>query len=1204
MINVGSIGSAGGTAEYHTSKESQLEKEEFQGTEWLGEAAAELGLTGEASKEELETVFEGDVQKIAALRNEEDKTTPEDGNLVEKNASDQTESDKQEKEALNSPDSSKDEKSGGQADGPPSEAIESTPQQEQDDAGRQGNGAGGEKQSLQAGAADATQNDGKGGISQTNPDDRQKLGTELIFSAPKSVSILAVTHGDDRLVKAWRDSVASSLAYIEKNYAQAKISDRGNVTYEKTGNLAMTRVTHGYDDAGRPHLHDHVSIANITKTADGTWRALDNRMIWRDSALMSSAQLQDFANRIRPLGYELRQNEDKRGWDIAAVPRDVVLANSPRGRDIKEEAEGKGNYGAERIARYDTRSNVGKKFDADVLNSENKAFDKANGFDGAKAVSDAIKSAEKSEPATSFAGKVRQTITQSYKEMVAKHDAAYEAKIADSPYLPKNIKAHTRSTAEMKAAVALASGIAHKEQFEAAFKEREAFRFALDQNIPGVTLEMLKERMNQLKSDGLIVDGVSEAKGMPAQYITTKDALATESKIIANIEEQRGKAEPFMEKKDVEKALEPHLRVDGKTGEVMQLKSEQMSAASLILTSRDRYVNIQGFSGTGKTTMLGPVFEALKDQGHKVMGIGPDTRTVEEMKGVGVDTRTNASFFIQFDAAKESPQKLAEMRAEYSGALMIMDEASKASNKDMLALTEAQKALGIEKVVTIGDKGQKQSVLAGKAFEVVQTIKTAHEKLTDVVRHSNNDIKRYNEHIRDGRVDEAFAAIRDNFVVNEKYLESATKSYMEKTQEERAGYYLITVGNKDRETINSMVQKERLERGEITGPAIQHKIHEQKVLSDQQLRMATSYNPGDKMEVHKQSRSLGLSRGDYTVTSSDHISRVTVQDSKGTLHSFDPRKIQSNNISRPGQDKRGDSITLSTEKTTALHAGDIVRFNRNLKEEKIINGDIATVKSIDEKGITYAMGKDREVTLEHGHSQNNKLTLGYALNVDKVQGGSKLGAIMAAGSKSPLQASLRDMYVGPTRAIAKLEIHTNSVEQLMQTSKSASRDSTSALEKTGQLPDPKLDDFKEAYKNAFGEKEKPESPQDRDEKDHGFKKDDLSNDKLHEFFGSKDDPNKQDSSAANEIATRMSIQDDFKLTGSMELTEEFRSEMAELSISRGDNLKDAPKIKMGQDIAETPQNNAEQSSSQETATQQNEDEKVNEMEKTRDFDIS
>jgi len=46
-----------------------------------------------------------------------------------------------------------------------------------------------------------------------------KAGIDLTFDAPKSVSIMGLHVGDERVLEAHRDAVQKTLQYIEKNYS-------------------------------------------------------------------------------------------------------------------------------------------------------------------------------------------------------------------------------------------------------------------------------------------------------------------------------------------------------------------------------------------------------------------------------------------------------------------------------------------------------------------------------------------------------------------------------------------------------------------------------------------------------------------------------------------------------------------------------------------------------------------------------------------------------------------------------------------------------------------------------------------------------------------------------------------------------------------------------------------------------------------------
>src|SRR5258705_3371267 len=68
-----------------------------------------------------------------------------------------------------------------------------------------------------------------------------RAGWDATFSAPKSVSITALVGGDDRILKAHRESVRVALNELEP-YAQARLG--GNHRPEMTGNFVAALFEH------------------------------------------------------------------------------------------------------------------------------------------------------------------------------------------------------------------------------------------------------------------------------------------------------------------------------------------------------------------------------------------------------------------------------------------------------------------------------------------------------------------------------------------------------------------------------------------------------------------------------------------------------------------------------------------------------------------------------------------------------------------------------------------------------------------------------------------------------------------------------------------------------------------------------------------------------------------------------------------------
>jgi conjugative relaxase-like TrwC/TraI family protein len=110
---------------------------------------------------------------------------------------------------------------------------------------------------------------------------------DFVISAPKSVSIAAVTGGDERLSAAYEDCALRAFARLE---AVAAVRVRGGsfVGTEEltvTGNAVAAVFHHNTSRMLDPQLHSHLVFANLTyDPARGGWFALQPKLMAEASA--------------------------------------------------------------------------------------------------------------------------------------------------------------------------------------------------------------------------------------------------------------------------------------------------------------------------------------------------------------------------------------------------------------------------------------------------------------------------------------------------------------------------------------------------------------------------------------------------------------------------------------------------------------------------------------------------------------------------------------------------------------------------------------------------------------------------------------------------------------------------------------------------------------------------------------------------------
>lgn len=171
-----------------------------------------------------------------------------------------------------------------------------------------------------------------------NANDR--LGMDLTFNAPKSVSIQALVAGDTRLIQAHHEAVKESLAILEGK-AQARRKVGGKTRIEETNKIAVAMFRHETNRNLDPHLHTHSVVLNITKRSDGEFRALHNDKLVRGIPEASQAYQTNLAKKCKELGYDIRIN-DNGTFDLAHISREQIMQFSTRSRQVEAALAEKG----------------------------------------------------------------------------------------------------------------------------------------------------------------------------------------------------------------------------------------------------------------------------------------------------------------------------------------------------------------------------------------------------------------------------------------------------------------------------------------------------------------------------------------------------------------------------------------------------------------------------------------------------------------------------------------------------------------------------------------------------------------------------------------------------------------------------------------------------------------------------------------------
>ena len=162
----------------------------------------------------------------------------------------------------------------------------------------------------------------------------QKEGQRRVFydftcSAPKSVSVLAVTLDDQRLVEA--HEAAAKVAFRElETFAATRIRKAGIGNRDRvTGNLVAAVFVHDSSRALDPQLHTHFTVFNATfDEAEKCWKALQAGGMYDAIRYGTAVYRNELAKRVQQIGYRIQPS--KHGFQIEGVSDEALKRFSKR----------------------------------------------------------------------------------------------------------------------------------------------------------------------------------------------------------------------------------------------------------------------------------------------------------------------------------------------------------------------------------------------------------------------------------------------------------------------------------------------------------------------------------------------------------------------------------------------------------------------------------------------------------------------------------------------------------------------------------------------------------------------------------------------------------------------------------------------------------------------------------------------------------
>jgi conjugative relaxase-like TrwC/TraI family protein len=164
-------------------------------------------------------------------------------------------------------------------------------------------------------------------LTQVHAADR-RIFFDFTCSAPKSVSILAVTMDDTRIVDAHREAAGIALRELEA-FAATRVRMRGAMEDRVTANLVGAAFEHTSSRALDPQLHTHFTLFNATfDPVEKRWKALQTSGMFGAIRYATAVYRNELAARLHRIGYGTRQTAH--GFEIEGVKPELIERFSKR----------------------------------------------------------------------------------------------------------------------------------------------------------------------------------------------------------------------------------------------------------------------------------------------------------------------------------------------------------------------------------------------------------------------------------------------------------------------------------------------------------------------------------------------------------------------------------------------------------------------------------------------------------------------------------------------------------------------------------------------------------------------------------------------------------------------------------------------------------------------------------------------------------
>ena len=501
-----------------------------------------------------------------------------------------------------------------------------------------------------------------------------RAAVDIPFSAPKSVSIMALHVGDESLLNAHQNAVEPAIDYIEKNLIFARETKDGFTFARQTGTGLFATFPHSISRDKDPLLHSHVLIVNCTLTNKG-YRAILNDEIYNYQELLNNIYQSELAKNVKELGYPIKSHSDGK-WEIAGINKEWIDTFSKRKTQIDKEEEKLKHDKRFPNARASRLRNIA------VLESRDK--------------------------------KQKQVTKRQLKDL-------WESQVKKKE-IQRSVKQHAKlhSKSELISAkdyTMLAYLKAH--ETEPTFTKKNILDVGLKLSRGKCTISDVEKEFVKMVYEGEIVH-VSKyynSKGVTKVTYTSWEMKKAEQEILHRFKHGKDSCESVLQKEKVDNDTAKHFG---------QINKNQKDTTLHILTSKDRFLIVENEAGSDTSKTIKAIQRIIeKGQNNyslKVLGFTEKTNSKSEPMDRFYN-QTISSF-------------LRDKKQNHGKQLWIVDESSIAGSfqiKDLIDKASSEKA----RIVFIGDGRKLKSITDSNFIKDLQENSVIYRVRKEEKSHKN-----------------------------------------------------------------------------------------------------------------------------------------------------------------------------------------------------------------------------------------------------------------------------------------------------------------------------------------------------------------------------------------------------------------------------------------------------------------------------------